>query len=457
MHKISHYNMHIIILSGGSGTRLWPLSNDARSKQFLRLLDVEGSAERESMVQRVVRQLRQSGIDADITIATSSAQRDSVLSQLGDTVNIVTEPTRRKTFPAICLACEYLKIEKHCAPDDVVVVLPCDPYTGQGYFEAIKDMANAVSHSAAQMIVMGITPTYPSGKYGYVVPDREAHARGKVIPVKRFTEKPDVETAGKLIAEGGKWNAGVFAFRLGYLNDIAEKYVKADSMLDIAKRYADFPSISFDCEVAEKLSNIGMVEYNGKWKDLGTWNTLTDELSARTHGNVITDGTGQNTHIFNELSIPLLCLGTKDLVIAASPDGIMVTEKSKSENIKAYVSNLKNRPMYEERRWGTYKVIDSIEFPDGYCALTKQLTLNPGCSISYQRHSCRNEVWTFIDGRGEIILDGERKPVERGQTVVIPRGVMHALRATTSLTFIEVQSGSNLVEEDIERFDFSWD
>ncbi|MCM1163348.1 MAG: sugar phosphate nucleotidyltransferase [Muribaculaceae bacterium] len=450
--------MQIILLSGGSGTRLWPLSNDARSKQFLRLLDTEdGSGSKESMVQRVVRQLRQAGIDDDITVATSIAQRDSVVSQLGDTVGIVTEPSRRKTFPAICLACGYLALEKHCSPDETVVVIPCDPYTDLGYFEAIKQMAEGVKTSSARLIVMGITPTYPSGKYGYIVPDRTQEPdQNGIIPVKRFTEKPDVATAQKLINEGGKWNAGVFAFKLGYLTEIAHRYVDADSVMGIIERYTQFPQISFDCEVAEKLSNIGMVEYNGQWKDLGTWITLTDELKCRTYGNVFTDGTDHNTHIFNELGIPMLCLGTSDLVVAASPDGIIVSEKSKSENVKVFAEKLKSRPMYEERRWGTYKVIDNVEFPDGYCALTKQLTLNPGCSISYQRHSCRNEVWTFIDGEGEIILDGERRRVGRGETIVINRGVKHALRATTSLTFIEVQSGSNLVEEDIERFDFSW-
>ena len=112
--------------------------------------------------------------------------------------------------------------------------------------------------------------------------------------------------------------------------------------------------------------------------------------------------------------------------------------------------------MYEERRWGEYKVIDNIEFPDGFCALTKQLTLRAGCSISYQKHTFRDEVWTFIDGEGEIVLDGERKPVKRGDLITIPRRMLHALHATTPLTFIEVQQGSNLIEDDIERFKYDW-
>jgi len=447
--------MKIILLSGGAGSRLWPLSNDARSKQFLRLLDVEGSDKRESMVQRVMRQLHLSNIDTDITVATSLSQRDAIIAQLGDAVDIVTEPCRRDTFPAICLACEYLAKEKNCSEDEVVVVMPCDPYTELGYFECIKRMAQGITDNEADMIVMGVTPTYPSAKYGYVVFDKESIPDG-VVKVRHFTEKPDVATAEKLIAEGALWNGGVFAFRLGYLTAISNKYLNALTFNDVCKHYTELPKISFDYEVAEKAENIGMVKYAGYWKDLGTWNTLTDELPCHEYGNVITDGTGENTHVFNELNIPLLCLGTKNLVVAASPDGIIVSDKSKSESIKEYVQKLKSRPMYEERRWGTYKVVDSVEFDDGYCALTKQLTLNPGCSISYQRHSCRNEVWIFIDGEGEIVIDGNRREIARGETITIPRGTLHALRATTSLTFIEVQSGSNLIEEDIERFDWEW-
>lgn len=446
--------MQIILLSGGSGTRLWPLSNDARSKQFLRLLDIDGAEGRESMVQRVMRQIRASEIEADVTVATSASQIDSVIAQLGSSVNVVTEPCRRDTFPAICLACEYLAYEKNCSKDEVVVVMPCDPYTELGYFECIKQIANGVAHSVADMIVMGIAPTYPSSKYGYVVPDKLLS--DTVLSVKRFTEKPDVPTAEKLISEGAQWNGGVFAFKLGYLLSISEKYVTGSSFKEIYDRYDEFPKISFDYEVAEKARNVGMVEYTGEWKDLGTWNTLTDELKSKEYGNVITDGTGQNSHIFNELPIPLLCLGTKDLVVAASPDGIIVTEKCKSENIKEYAQRLKNRPMYEERRWGTYMVIDSVEFPDGYCTLTKQLTLNPGCAISYQRHTYRDEVWTIIDGEGEIVLDGICSRISRGQTIEIPKGTLHALRASTALTLIEVQLGHNLIEEDIERFPWTW-
>lgn len=444
--------MQIILLSGGSGTRLWPLSNDARSKQFLSLLPAPDGG-RESMVQRVVRQLREADIHADLTVATSLSQYDSVISNLGDNVAIVTEPCRRDTFPAICLACDYLSKVKGCAADETVVVMPCDPFTEPGYFRAISEMARAVERDAADLMVMGIKPTYPSAKYGYVVPDGEHDG---VVKVRRFTEKPDVATAEKLIAEGAMWNGGVFAFRLGYLTQIADRYVAGDSFENVRSRYEEFPKISFDYEVAEKADSIGMIPFAGEWKDLGTWNTLTDELENRSFGNVTLDGTAENTHIFNELDIPLMCIGTKDLVIAASPDGILISEKAKSENIKEYASKLKQRPMYEERRWGYYKVVDHTESADGFCSLTKRLVLRPGKSISYQRHKFRAETWTFLEGEGELVLDDVRSKVRAGDTVYIPKGCSHALRAMTTLSFIEVQTGTNLVEEDIERFPFTW-
>lgn len=444
--------MQIILLSGGSGTRLWPMSNDARSKQFLRLLPLADGT-RESMVQRVVRQFRESGISAEITVATSQAQYDSVISQLGTDVHVVTEPCRRDTFPAICLACDYLSKVKKCPADEVVVVMPCDPYTEAGYFRTIGLMAEAVQRDAATLMVMGITPTYPSAKYGYVVPGPEHDG---VLTVKRFTEKPDVPLAEKLIEEGALWNGGVFAFRLGYLTAISDKYVSYPTFNEIRDNYNDFPKISFDYEVAEKASSIGMIPFTGEWKDLGTWNTLTDELPVTAYGNVTVDGTGSNTHVFNELDLPLMCIGTHDLIIAASPDGILISEKSKSEDIKSYAATLKSRPMYEERRWGVYRVIDHTQAPDGHCSLTKRITLNPDASISYQRHDFRSEVWTFVDGEGEIVIGTERRPIRRGETVVIPSGVLHAIRAITPLTFIEVQSGTSLIEEDIHRYPFEW-
>ena len=303
--------MQLILLSGGSGKRLWPLSNNARSKQFLPLLEkTEGTSDdatatrgqngtqggtqngtqggtMESMVQRVVRQIRDAHLTDDITLATNASQLDIITNQLGDTVSVVTEPERRDTFPAIALAASYLSLSKGCKDDEVVIIMPCDPYTEAGYFETIRKMAQCVEADVADLVLMGIKPTYPSAKYGYVVPEANANETENdndddnddddenFQRVSRFTEKPDVPTAEKLLAQGAYWNGGVFAFRLGYMMNIVGKYINTRDFATLRSRYSEFPKISFDYEVAEKAKSVAVVPFEGQWKDLGTWNTLT--------------------------------------------------------------------------------------------------------------------------------------------------------------------------------------
>ena len=446
--------MQIILLSGGSGKRLWPLSNNVRSKQFLPLLQ-SPAGDSESMVQRVVRQIGESRLSGTITIATNSSQRDIIINQLGDEVDIVTEPERRDTFPAIALAAGYLSMAKKCSNDEVVVVMPCDPYTETKYFDVIADMVEAVENNAADLVLMGITPTCPSTKFGYVVPCSE-DAEKSILRVKRFTEKPDVQRAEALLDEGALWNGGVFAFRLGYMVNVLEKYITASSFEELHSRYGELPKISFDYEVAEKAESVAVLPFNGKWKDLGTWNSLTEELSSKAIGNVALGEQTENTHVVNELGMPVFCNGVKDIVVASSPDGILVCGKEYSENIKNYVDNLSPRPMYEERRWGSYRVLDSTTYSDCYMSLTKVLQIKSGRYISYQIHNNREEVWTVVDGEGVVVLDGERRNVSRGDVVVINQGQKHAIKATTDLQIVEVQMGSSLVEEDIERFEWEW-
>ncbi|MBD5203982.1 MAG: NTP transferase domain-containing protein [Bacteroidales bacterium] len=436
--------MQIILLSGGSGTRLWPLSNDSRSKQFLRLLPKENSEERESMLQRVVRQIREANLNSPITIATSITQYDAITSQIGEEVDIVTEPERRNTFPAICLACEFLSKVKKCADDEVVVVMPCDPFTDRGYFSTISKIGKYVSENLANLIFMGIHPTYPSSKYGYIIPSTKLEQ--DTFSVRKFIEKPNTTEAEKLISNGALWNGGVFGFKLGYLTQIARKYVESESFDEIRNRYNGYPKISFDYEVAEKASSTAVTEFNGKWYDLGTWNTLVEELKTNTFGNITTDGKGKNTHIINELDIPLMCIGTSNLVIAASPDGILITEKNLSENIKEYADKLKRRPMYEERRWGTYKVMDLSEYPDGFFAMTRLLKIKAGTTISYTDINSRKITLNFIDGQGEIQKEDTTMPIQRGLTISIPKNLSHSIKASTDLSVVEVITGSDIYD-----------
>ena len=202
--------MNIILLSGGSGKRLWPLSNDIRSKQFIKIFQGE-DGELESMLMRVYRQITTVDSEARITIATSKKQVSAIKNQLSDRVNVCVEPDRRDTFPAICLAAAYLYHEKGVSKEEPVVVCPVDPYVEESYFEALKKLADLAREENANLTLMGIEPTYPSEKYGYIIPK----SGEQVSPVATFKEKPDVETAKKYIAQGALWNGGVFAFRLG--------------------------------------------------------------------------------------------------------------------------------------------------------------------------------------------------------------------------------------------------
>lgn len=414
----------------------------------------------ESMVQRVVRQARQANLTTDITLATNASQLDIIINQLGDQVSVVTEPERRDTFPAIALAASYLSLTKNCPDDEVVVIMPCDPYTEIGYFETIARMVECVQQDAAELVLMGITPTYPSEKYGYVVPEvwhPELVSESNYYKVARFTEKPTVTVAENLLQQGALWNGGVFAFRLGTMMNIVRKYITSTSFEDTCARYSEFPKISFDYEVAEKAQSVAVVPFTGQWKDLGTWNTLTDELHQHTIGNAVLGPKCENTHVINELQNSIFVDGIKDVVVAACPDGILVCAKKETENIKKYVENLTPRPMYEERRWGTYRVLDDTTYADGNHSLTKSVTLKSGKNISYQVHHHRAETWTFVQGEGIFVLDGVEQHVKAGDTVHIPVEHYHAIKALTELTFIEVQCGNPLIEEDIEKSKYDWE
>lgn len=445
--------MRIILLSGGSGQRLWPLSNSTRSKQFLRLLpSPDGGTE--SILQRVYRQLTEADLTKDITIASSAAQRDSITTQIGNDITLVSEPERRGTFPAIALAAAHLLYNEGCNKDEVAVVVPCDTYADNDYFETLQKVADTIKNDSAELALIGIKPTSASTKYGYILPAQKEHAG--VDMIKSFTEKPSRKRAEQLISKGALWNGGVFAFKLRFIEDIINRYIDADTFEQVQKNYCKLPAVSFDNEVTEKCHSVAVITYNGVWKDIASWKALSDELPDKHTGNIITGNGVENTTIINELELPVVCAGIKDAIVVAGYEGVLVCSKNASEDIKQYVEKVATRPMFEERRWGTYKVINSTKYSDGFCTLTKELKLNAGCNISYQIHRHRDEVWTFVNGRGLLVIDGNVTEVTRGSVVHIKKGQLHAVRAITDLEFIEVQTGDILVEEDIERYAWEW-
>ncbi|MDR0858894.1 MAG: cupin domain-containing protein [Oscillospiraceae bacterium] len=435
--------MQIVLLSGGSGKRLWPLSNEANSKQFLRLLKNDEGAP-ESMVQRVCRQIREVVPKAQLLVSTNFSQKDAVQRQLGGKIDICVEPSRGNTFPAMVLAAAYLKFEKKLDDSAPFVVLPIDVCADIEYFYALKEMEEKLLNSDNNIVLLGVTPTYPSEKYGYILTQSET--------VSGFKEKPNVEIAEKLIAQGALWNCGVFALRVGYILEIAKKFINFENYADVLDGFSKLPVNSFDYQVVEHEPQIGVVKYSGKWKDLGTWNTLCEEISEFSKGEntIIAEGS-ENTHVLNMLDKPVIVLGISNAVVVASHDGILVSDKAQSSLMKPYAEKFELRAMYEQRTWGNYRVLDYIREENG-SSLTKRLRVEAGKSISYQYHNQRSEIWVIISGEGIVTIDGVKQVVETGSVVKIPQGTRHKLSAATDIEFIEVQLGSGeLVENDIVR------
>ncbi len=447
--------MKLILLSGGSGKRLWPLSNDARSKQFLQVLEND-NGDRVSMVQRVWSQLKAVGLADSAVVATSKSQIDMMKNQLGEDIKIVVEPERRDTYPAIALAATFLSSVEHVSPDEIVTVLPVDPFVDDRFFQRIKDLEDVLITSEADLALVGVAPTYPSEKYGYIVPESTQEER-PFLKVSHFREKPNEKQAQELIVEQAMWNCGVFAFKLGYILAKLEEIGLPTDYLKLMNKYGSLPKISFDYEVVEKAKNVVAIRYDGEWKDLGTWNTLTEEMANPIIGNGVLCEQSIGNHLINEFDIPIIILGLSNIVVAASPDGILVTDKQASPRIKGLVSGFEQRPMFEERRWGWYRVLDHTKYDYGQEVLTKRIGVSAGKCLSYQLHYKRSEVWTITDGNGEFVLDDVIYEVKPGDVLNIPIGAKHGVKAKTDLEFIEVQAGTDLVEDDIVRIFMTWD
>ena len=266
--------MNIILLSGGSGKRLWPLSNDIRSKQFIKIFKTADGYE--SMVQRVYRQIKEVDADASVTIATSKTQVSSIHNQLDNSVGICVEPCR--VIPS--RPSHWRQLPARCQGrrlDEAVVVCPVDPYVNNDYFAALRTLSELAGQGNANLSLMGIEPTYPSEKYGYIIPQ----SADAVSPVKTFKEKPDAATAEKYIAQGALWNGGVFAYKLRYVLDKAHELIDFTDYKDLFDKYETLKKISFDYAVVENESQIQVMRFAGQWKDMGTWNTLTEPWRSR--------------------------------------------------------------------------------------------------------------------------------------------------------------------------------
>lgn len=435
--------MNIVLLSGGSGKRLWPLSNDIRSKQFIKIFKgADGNYE--SMVQRVYRQICKVDANANVTVATSKSQVSSIHNQLGEQVGISIEPCRRDTFPAIALATAYLADVKGISPEESVIICPVDPYVNEDYFEALKALGEQAQKGEANLVLMGIEPTYPSEKYGYIIPK----GKEELSFVSTFKEKPDVETAKAYISQGALWNGGVFAYKLKYVLDKAHELIDFEDYQDLFAKYETLEKISFDYAVVENEPKIQVMRFAGMWKDLGTWNTLTEAMEENTIGDAMMNDNCENVHIVNELGVPVLAMGLKDVVISASPEGILVSDKEQSSYIKPFVDKIDQQIMFAEKSWGSFRVLD-VENE----SLTIKVTLNSGHKMNYHSHRNRDEVWVVLSGKGRVLVDGKERTVTAGDVIEMKSGSRHTVFADTEVKLMEVQLGRDISVEDKEKFE----
>lgn len=435
--------MNIILLSGGSGKRLWPLSNDVRSKQFIRIFR-KADGELESMVQRIYGQIKSVDQDATVTIATSKSQVSAIHNQLGMDVGISVEPCRRDTFAAIALATAYLHDVKKVPENEAVVVCPVDPYVEDGYFKTLEQMCKAAEEGDKNLVLMGIEPTYPSEKYGYIKPKTTESGEQSW----GFTEKPDKAKAQEYIDEGALWNGGVFAYKLSYVLNKSKELLGTADYDTLFSTYDTLKKISFDYAVVEAEKSIDVLKYSGTWKDLGTWNTLTEAMEEAVIGDARLNDTCENVSVINELGVPILVMGGRDIVVSASPEGILVSDKEQSSYIKPFVDAIDQQIMFAEKSWGSYRVLDVEEG-----SMTVKVTLNPGHRMNYHSHDRRDEVWNVISGTGKAIVDGMEQLVKPGDVITMSAGCKHTVIADDEgLQLIEVQIGEGISVSDKHKF-----
>lgn len=456
--------MKLIILAGGSGTRLFPLSRSCYPKQFLKI------AGQKSLLQQTVERFTGIVKSEDILIVTNKdyifhVQAD--LTEIGaEAAHVITEPVARNTAPAIALAIAYCKDKMDCAEDECLFVSPADHVISPiEDFQKVVEAAEAICKNSDNIVTLGVNPTKPETGYGYI--HAEAEMVGEGFKVESFKEKPNLATAEQYLAQGGYyWNAGMFAFSVQTMEKALKNLasdVYAISSLGYEQaldRFADMPNISIDYAVAEKSKNIVVVPMGTvNWNDVGSFDAI-DEILPTKNGNVISGDVittdSQNNMILGSNRL-VSTIGVDNLIVVDTPDVLLISGKGKSQDVKKVVEKLKSQKRKEisenvtmYRPWGSYTILAE---GDGF--KVKKITVNPGAKLSLQMHYHRSEHWTVISGTGKLTLDDKVVIFKENESTYIPIAVKHRLENPGSipLSIIEVQNGRYLGEDDIVRFD----
>ena len=457
--------MYGLILAGGSGSRLWPLSRELYPKQLLNIQNTD------SLLQATFLRLRECMPASNIISMTGVKHVSNVkyqLSSLVDNPVVLSEPISKNTAPAIALAAKYI-LEK-TNKDPVILVVPSDHLINdtEKFVKTVK-----YGESIAELgyiVTFGVTPSYPETGYGYInVTDKHIE---KGFKVNKFVEKPDVELAEKYIEEGNYyWNSGIFMFKASVLLEELAKYSpdiysKLDNFNFTSSDEIPFtefdkmPNISIDYAVMEKSDKIALLRLESDWNDLGSWKSIYDVSKKDKDGNVkighILDEGSKNSLMYSSSKL-VATIGLENMVIVETEDAILACRSDKTQDVKKIFDTLKkqndnthliHKTVY--RPWGYYTVL-----AQGNGFLTKMIHVNPGQKLSLQSHNHRSEHWVVLEGMAKVVLEGKELVLSPGHSVDIPVKAIHSLQNpyTDNLKIVEVQKGSPLIEEDIIRYE----
>lgn len=407
--------MKIILLSGGIGKRLWPISTEEMPKQFLSF------GHNETMLMNTYKKII--GITNSIYVATQKSQIDMVKEQLGDSISIISEASIRGTFGAIMNIAKYLKYKENISDDEIIVTIPIDHLVNEDFYEVINKIPNYLSNNI-DFCIIGIKPKYASTQFGYIVEKNNM--------VEKFIEKPNERKANELISNGAYWNSGILAFKLDTINKISEKYLPTIDYADFYNNYDKLPEISFDKEILEKSKKVYVIKSNSQWDDLGTWNHLY---------NMLSEADDFNTNIINTENKIIVNNGIKDSIIVNDSNGIALYPKNYDKEFY--------------KTWGFYKVLSHFKIGNEKIKI-KYLKFNNNENTSYQCHTYRDEIWNIISGTGIAILDGKLIKLKSGDSLTIKKMQKHLLRGINDLEIIEIQKGLKTMESDIVRYKKNW-
>jgi mannose-1-phosphate guanylyltransferase/mannose-6-phosphate isomerase len=458
-----------VILCGGSGTRLWPLSRKSFPKQFVPLIDNKSLLQ---LTLERVAHINGSGSRATAICVASEDHRFLVAELMQVTKvkgPIILEPMARNTAPAMALAA------LQAAPQDLLLFCPADHHIPDAQaFAAMVQQGRAAARAGA-IVTFGVVPSFPSTAYGYI--EQGAASSDGSFGVARFIEKPNADKAQALILRGNVlWNAGIFLVQASTLlealqsqaADILQSCQQAMAQASKDQQFIRPETVSFaacrsdsiDYAVLEHHKNVAVLPFSGAWSDVGSWNAVADLIPADGHGNRV-DGQGltlqsQRTFIHSPHRV-VVTLGTQDLLVIDTPDALLVVSSSYAEQVKTVVAQLQTEEKPEAslhrkvaRPWGWY---DSIDRGDRF--QVKRITVRPGAKLSLQMHHHRAEHWIVVKGTALVTRGEEEILLAENQSTYIPLGVKHRLEnpGKTDLEMIEVQSGSYLGEDDIVRFE----